>query len=105
MKFSLATRCVEQKDPQPLFDMYETAREVTFATFARRTDWKTVAKWLGYAVGSERGLHLRKDYTVSFYRAKWFGQVCYYMDWSRIDHIFLKQGLDSGTLMETATQS
>lgn len=104
MKFSLATRCVDQKDPHPLFDMYETAREVTYATFARRTDWKMVAKWLGYAVGSKRGLHLRKDYTVRFYRAKWFGQVCYYMDWSRIDHIFLKPSSNLGALKEFATQ-
>ena len=90
MKYELVTRCVDQQDPQPLFDMYDRAREIGFTTFARRTNWRDVAQKLGYAVGTKSGLHLRKDYAVRFYRSMWLGQICYYMDWSRIEHIFLK---------------
>lgn len=96
MKHVLATRCCDQQDPAPLFDMYEAQREISFTTFARRTNWKPVAKALGYAIGAMKGLHLRKDWHVRFFRAKWEGQVCYYMDWFHIDHIFLKPAPGTG---------
>lgn len=103
MKHVLATRCCDQRDPAPLFVMYEAQREIRFATFARRTNWKPVAKALGYAVGAMKGLHLRKDWHVRFFRAKWKGQPCYFMDWSGIDHIFLKRQVQSANLSALPT--
>ncbi|ABM97162.1 hypothetical protein [Methylibium petroleiphilum] len=90
-KFELVARCVDipMSKVQDLFDMMDRSRDVSFATFARRTNWQPVASRLGCAVGSQKGLHLKDDYHVGYKRSTWRGHPCYYLDHSRIEHIFV----------------
>ena len=88
-KFTLEETCVGGRIKPAEFDeLYGRARQVTFETFRRRCDIGPVAAALGYAVGSGPGLRLSTDPYVTFYRSRFRGAVCYYMDWSAIDHVF-----------------
>jgi hypothetical protein len=64
--------------------MTERARAVTFRTFARNCDWRDWARDMGYG----RWLPLEKDWAVCFFRSVYEGRRCYYVDHSRIEHIF-----------------
>ena len=39
---------------------------------------------------AERGLHLSRDWGVSFYRSRYRGNRCYYMQHSAIEYIFIR---------------
>lgn len=91
-KYVLATRCVDQVGPQgidDLRDLYANDRQVTYATFARHCDSESFARDLGYALGHAPGLKLKNDRCVRFYRSKWKGKPCFYVDQSAVDFIFL----------------
>lgn len=93
-KFQLAFTCVDcsMADVDSLHAMMDAAIDITFKTFAKHCDWRALAQQLGYAVGPAKGLlHIKDDYTVHFKRSKWKGKRCYYIDWSRIEHVFLEQ--------------
>ncbi|MBG6082986.1 hypothetical protein [Rubrivivax gelatinosus] len=92
-KFEFLTTCVEVPTEQVdhLFQMMEMARAVSVSTFRRHTNWKPVARSLGYAVGRHaKGLRMEQDYHLGFYRSTWKGAPCYYLDHSRIEHIFVQ---------------
>lgn len=92
-KFQLVTTCVQvpPEEVHHLFEMMERARPVSISTFRRHTDWRPVAKSLGYAVGRHSdGIRMEKDYHLGFYRSTWKGKPCYYMDHSRIEHVFVR---------------
>lgn len=94
-KFYLSTRCVDipQVAVKDLHDLYERDREIDFKTFAKHVDWKPVAEQMGHVVSSGKrpGLRLSRDPCVRFYRSVWKGQVCYHMDHSSVDFIFLQR--------------
>lgn len=92
-KLPLVARCIEipSEHVDDLFALYAAERLVTFTTFARHCDWKPFARNHGYAIGRQKGLHLKDDRCVRFYRSVWRGSPCYYMDWSAIDHIYQNQ--------------
>lgn len=92
-KYKLAVRCVDvpQSEVVLLHDMTGGATEITFETFARRTEWKDLARQMGYeTTPGVKGLRLCRDRCVSFYRSKWKGKPCYYMVHSAIEFIFTK---------------
>lgn len=97
MKFEYLTCCTEltHADAPELHAMIEERIEVSFDTFRRNCAWKPLAHALGYRVG-RRGsaLHLKDDWAVHFYRSFFKGKPCYYMDWSRIEHIFVEPAED-----------
>lgn len=66
----------------------DSRREISFSTFARRTDWQPSARKIGYAVGREDGLKLRNDYHVRFYSGRFDGRRAYVMIWSAYHLIF-----------------
>lgn len=66
--------------------MVDSARDITFATFARRCNWRPIAQLLGY--GRDVRLYLRNDYAVSFHRSTYRGARCYYLRWSAIEYVF-----------------
>lgn len=90
-RFSLSFTCVQLSpaDVPDLHAMCEAAVDIEFSTFARHCNWQPVARELGYTVGPGEGLRIANDYTVRFKRSVWRGQRCYYIDWSRIEHVFL----------------
>lgn len=90
-KYEYLTRCVEVPPAQvpDLLEMIEKGRSVSFVTFAKHTDWKPLARELGYSVGREAGLKLSQDYHVQYFRSRWQDRRCYFMVWSAIEHIFV----------------
>jgi hypothetical protein len=68
----------------------DAARDVTLATIRRHCDgiddW---ARAMSYAIGPERGLHLKDDWAVSYHRSVYCGNPCYYIQHSAIEHIWL----------------
>jgi len=95
MKAALITTCVglSLADVPALHEMMDTAREIGFATFARRCHWHDVARALGYSVGARRdgGLRMASDWHVRWYRSKWNSRPCYVMKHSAIEYIFQEQ--------------
>ena len=90
-KAVLYTRCCDgDATSEELHEMYDQEREITFTTFSRRVDIRPIAKDLGYVSGRHaQGLRMQNDRCVRFFRSKFRGENCYYMDWSCIDHIFV----------------
>ena len=46
---------------------------------------------MSYATGSQRGLHLKDDWAVHFYRSRYDGAPCYYIEHSLIEHIWTRR--------------
>lgn len=93
-KLNLVTTCVTvPPEDLPVLELaVENERPVTFQTFARYVDVKSVSESLGYQQGrarkGERLLKLGNDWAVSFYRSVWKGKRCYIMRWSAIEHVY-----------------
>jgi len=89
LKLQLQATCVGNHDTDALEIMAQHDREITYKTFARHVDIRSISELLGYAYDrGQEGMRLSQDYAVRFYRSVWKGKPCYHMDWSRIDHIF-----------------
>lgn len=72
-------------------EMEDAAREVSRRTFLKHVDPEDRLKLeciLGYAKHPKHGLTMAADYAVRYYRAKFKGELCYYVDWSSIFYIF-----------------
>lgn len=94
-KFHLYIRCIDAQGAahvDRLNTMTEAGREISSNTFFRHVRLQDASEQLGYDYGpGQRGLHLKKDRCVRFFRSKWQGRRCYYMVWSAIEHVFLQQ--------------
>ena len=89
-KRPLYTRCCDGiATADELHEMTGQGREISYATFIKHADVSEFIEQHGYARNCKKGLTLQKDWAVRFHRSKFKGQVCYYMDWSAIEHIFL----------------
>ena len=76
-------------------ELYGNDREVTYVTFAKHVDIPAISERLGYHYGPSKSgknghLRIRDDYCIRFYTSVFHGRRCWHMDWSSIDHIFLK---------------
>jgi len=80
----LLSVCVEAKG-EDIEAMTEKAREISCKTFSRHCDTEELERSLGYGAW----LRMANDYAVSFYKSKYCGKPCYYLDHSRIEHVFL----------------
>ena len=91
-KAQLVARCCDGSMNQYDFDeLYGNDREITYATFARHVDIPIISEYLGYHFGpGDKGLRIRDDRCVKFFTSVFHGLRCWHMDWSAIDHIFLK---------------
>ena len=90
-RYHYAGTCVESTCER-ITDMLERARPVTLRTLRKHCvglrDWE---RDMGYAVGKEKGLHLKKDWAVSFHKSRYDGRPCYFIDHSRIERIWTKR--------------
>lgn len=72
--------------------MINDARGVTYETVRRHCvgllSW---AEQHGYERHAARGLTLKDDGHVGYYKSRWNGQRCYYVRWSAIEFIWLQQ--------------
>lgn len=85
--------CCVNSTAAKIHAMTDAARTVTLATLARHCaglqDW---AREMTYAVGAERGLHLKDDWAVSYHKSQYCGKPCFYIAHSCIEHIWTKDG-------------
>lgn len=88
-RFVYLTCCVDLTDGAEIQEMTDRAREITFKTFAQRCDWKAWARDHSYDIGSTRGLHLKDDWHVRYYKSRFRGVPCYYIVHSAIEYIFV----------------
>lgn len=88
-KYRFFTNCI-LSTAEKIREMTDTAQEITFATFCKHVDMEDLRNVVnGYAWGSEKGLHLKDDFMVSYWKSVYDGRPCYYMDHSRIEYIFV----------------
>ena len=89
MKYQFETSCV-QSTAEKIHAMVDRAREITYQTFVRYVDLEELKLFNGYTWGPGRqeGLRLKDDWAVRYYRSRYNGRKCVYMDHSRIEYIF-----------------
>ena len=92
MTFHYETNCtlLDRSDVGALHTMIDAAEDVTLATVRRHCDLAGLLDDLGYAVGSEQGLHIKDDWHVTYHKSQFRGRPCYYVRHSAIEHIFLE---------------
>jgi len=88
------TSCVGWRNGRDINDMvyHKLCQDITLDTFRRRVDptsFSSLQSELGYAVGQEKGLHLKDDWAVSYHKSVFRGKPCYYLRWSSIEYIFI----------------
>lgn len=77
-------------DGQDVEDMVDQSTEVSAKEFRKNIgdrEYKELEKDLGY--GAVPSLNLESDYATSFYKSKYRGQPCYYLEHSAIEYIFV----------------
>lgn len=89
-EFRYLTCCVQAKG-EDITAMVEQARPITLRVFAKHCDWRPLARTLGYQLGRGRGLQLRQDWHVRYYRSVYQGAPCYFLKHSAIEYIFTRQ--------------
>jgi hypothetical protein len=87
--YRYVTTCVTAPGPE-MQRMEDSAVEVTLRTIRRHLDpdeLRAFEQQFGYVRGRRDGLKLANDYCVTYYRSKYKGLRCYYIDHSCIFHI------------------
>jgi hypothetical protein len=75
-----------------IIDMVDKSREVSLSTIKKHC--QRVNEWaesLGYETDSRRGLTLENDGMVTYHKSFYNGKPCYYIKWSAIEYIWIKQ--------------
>ena len=85
MKAEYLTCCVNST-AELIDNMVEQAKEISVSTFLRRVNIDV--KDFGYATKG-KGLRLKNDYAVRFFKSVFDGQACYYMCHSAIEYIYI----------------
>ena len=95
MTYILVARCTDAQTPlhkDRLEALYDADRTITARTFFRHVCMQDVAELLGYAYGRwQKGVRLMKDWHLQFHRSTWRGVPCYHLEWSCIDHVFVRR--------------
>ena len=88
---TLIGTCV-QLSARAITDMVDNAREISLKTFRRHVnanERREIETHLGYAVGHQRGLHLKDDFHVSYGKSVYRGKSCVFMAHSAIEWVFV----------------
>jgi hypothetical protein len=82
----------DHEEVKALGQMVEAAKDVTYRTMLSRCrEMLTWARRQGYDLDRRRGLTLSNDPTVSYHKSKFNGQPCYFLRWSAIEFIWVKE--------------
>ena len=85
MKAEYLTCCV-CSSAELIDNMVEQAKEISVSTFLHRVNINV--EDFGY-VKRGKGLKLKSDWAVSFFKSIFNGQPCYYMQHSAIEYIYV----------------
>lgn len=99
-RYQFACRCTDGPHGPggvAIHEMTDAARPITYATFVRHVSvaqLRRIPEFSTYAWGNERGLKMKDDRLLqkSYFRSKWRGVSCVYVQWSRIEFIFTLDG-------------
>lgn len=69
--------------------MSTAAVKISHETFARYCDWFDAPDLQHYEKDKRRGLTLKDDFMVSFYKSTYCGVRCYYVSYSAIDLVWV----------------
>lgn len=85
--FRYYTNCISCGDSDAINEMKDGAKQVTLSTIRRHcSDFNELVSILGY----NKKFPISKDYHVSFWKSKYKDKCCYYLEWSRIEYIFIE---------------
>lgn len=91
-EYSFETTCVGARG-KDINAMRDKARPITYRTMRQHCgDLKQVAMSLGYEHNTRKGLTLKEDGYVRYYKSTYLSRPCYFLEWSGIEHIWTKQG-------------
>ncbi|MGA2260810.1 MAG: hypothetical protein ABSH28_05170 [Acidobacteriota bacterium] len=86
-EFQYETCCIEST-AELINDMIDSATKVTLDTILRHC--RGIEEWAeGHGYG--RWLPLERDLYVGYYRGRFLGVRCYYVDWSGIEFIWTRR--------------
>lgn len=92
--FVYACCCVDisQEKVPALHQMIAESVEVTYRTMLRQCrgllEW---AQQKGYDTDKRRGLTLQHDQYIDYRKSRFRGQPCYYLVWSAIEFIWIRE--------------
>ena len=89
-QWECVTTCV-YSTAELINNMVNAAREIKYETALRHLGAELLAEiFPGYTwgKGTRQGLRLKDDYHVSYYRSRFEGKPCLYVEWSGIEHVF-----------------
>jgi len=90
MSYKFLGTCVELP-AEPLHDMIDNAEEIDYEDIREHISQKELRLvFSGYDWSNQGGLQLHNDWAVSFHKSKYNGKLCIYVQWSSIEHIWVK---------------
>lgn len=95
MTYEYYTNCVSIQTGSPDFyrlrSIIENNVDVSRRTFLKHcpSAKQFFVEYLRYAAHPRQGLTAAADWHISYHRAKWGKQTCYFFKWSAIEYIFL----------------
>ena len=88
--FKFLTDCTRQEvKAEDIHDMQDNAREIHWELFAERVSLPELEAM--FPLSFRTGPHLKDDYAVRFYRSTFRGRLCYFMEHSCIEYIFVEE--------------
>ena len=85
--YTFLTSCVHG-DVDALEAMIDRARQITWPTFRHRVPLGEIEELFPTYSYRGVGLHIKDDWAVSFWKSKYKGQLCYYLEHSCIEYIW-----------------
>jgi len=90
MKYNYQFDCRDPLIPtEEMIKAVDEATEITWETFRRNINLDDLKALMpGLYSWTGRGLHIKNDPCVSFWKTKMRGFVCYFISWSSIEFFF-----------------
>ena len=88
--FKYACNCTDMYDGEPIQDMVDIEREITWETLLKHVSVEEINEIFPFYLDCP-GLSLKSDYAVQFCKSKFEGKPCYFIRHSAIEYIFLKE--------------
>ncbi len=87
-RYAFETTCVNARGDD-ITEMVDAAREITWGTIKKHISASELSILTS---GYTAALRLQDDYSVRFYKSKYRGRPCYFIDHSAIEYVFVKRG-------------
>lgn len=93
-RYKYMTSCVDLSSGEvdALGEMIQTASDVSYRTLLRHCEG--LMEWAsgkGYEKHPRLGLTLKNDWAVSYHKSTFKGRPCYYIAWSAIEFIWVRE--------------